>query len=124
MPRQSQVISVVDDSRSMREALDSLLRSYGYEVRGFASAEDFLDAGAPDSWGLLISDVRLPGMSGLELQRHLAQTGVGLPTVLMAGHDCDDGTFAARALRDGAVAFLHKPFEHTLLLAAIQQAWR
>lgn len=118
----SPVISIVDDDESVRQSLTSLLRSVGFRVRAFASAEEFLKSGQPDATGCLLLDVRMPGMSGLELQRHLAAADVRVPIVFLTAQG--DREVRARALRAGAVAFLVKPFSEKALLDAIQAALR
>ena len=114
------VIAIVDDDASIREALQSLLRSVGWRAAGFASAEDFLQSGQGQTTACLLLDVRLPGMSGLELQRQLATAHDPLPIIFITAHG-DEAT-RARALRAGAVAFLAKPFSDEVLLRAVQAA--
>jgi FixJ family two-component response regulator len=115
------LISIVDDDASLRASLDNLLRSAGYRARAFASAEAFLSAnmGLADT-ACLVLDVRMPGMSGLDLQGQLRASGEGLPIVFVTSHVDDD--VRARALHAGAVAFLYKPFREEDLLDAIQRA--
>jgi len=113
-------ISVVDDDESIREALESLLRSAGFEVDVFSSAEQLLNSGRLSEVGCLIVDVRMPGMTGLELQRRLASSGSRIPIIFITAH----GDEAAReqALRAGAAAFLRKPFSDQALLNALEAA--
>jgi FixJ family two-component response regulator len=112
------IISIVDDDQSVRQSLASLLRSVGFAVRAFGSAEDFLKAGQPGATGCLLLDLRMPGMSGLELQ--LAAAGVRVPSVFLTAHGDEEAR--ARALRAGAVAFLTKPFSENALLDAVRVA--
>jgi FixJ family two-component response regulator len=114
------LIAVVDDDASIRRALQGLLRSVGFRAAAFASAEDFLQASQLQDTACLIVDVRMPGMSGLELQRHLATTNRPIPLIFITAHG--DAEARARALRAGAVDFLYKPFSEEGLLRAIQSA--
>lgn len=114
------VISVVDDDRSVRSAISSLLRSEGFASRSFESAEDFLESGLKSVTRCLILDVRMKGMSGLELQSVLIGAGVATPTVFISAH-ADSGA-RARAMNSGAVAFLSKPFSKEELLSCVQAA--
>ena len=114
------LISIVDDEACVRESLSSLIRSVGYETKEHASAEDFLTWGRWDETACLILDVRLPGMGGLELQRHLTEMQVGRPIVFISGHATESEQ--ASAMMRGAVAFLHKPFSDESLLKAIRES--
>jgi FixJ family two-component response regulator len=111
------LISVVDDDDSVREALESLLRSAGFKAEVFASAEQFLNSDRAREVDCLIVDVRMPGMNGLELQRRLAAGGSRVPIVFITAHG--DELARAHALRAGAVAFLRKPFSEQALLNAV-----
>jgi FixJ family two-component response regulator len=113
-------IAIVEDDSGMREALTRMLKAAGFEARGYCSAEAFLDDEPPDDPGCLVLDVHLPGVSGLELQRTLIDSGRAHPVVFITAHD----TAAARKEADelDAVAFLTKPFEGRLLLGAVQRA--
>ena len=113
-------IFVVDDDASMREALKNLLRSVGLEVETFENAQEFLSARHSEAPGCLILDVRLPGLSGLDLQRQLAEANVHLPIIFITGHG--DIQMSVRAIKAGAVEFLTKPFRDQDLLDAVQQA--
>ncbi len=120
MSKEKPVVFVVDDDLSMREALNNLLRSVGLEVETFGTAQEFLfsqRAGAP---GCLVLDVRLPGFSGLDLQRQLAEAKIQLPIVFITAHG--DIPMSVRAMKAGAVEFLTKPFRDQDLLDAVQQA--
>src|SRR5215468_6038154 len=114
------LIAVVDDDTSMRGALQSLLRSVGLRAAVFASAEDFLQAGQLQDTACVILDVRMPRMSGLELQRQLATTNCPIPLIFITAHG--DEAARAQALRAGAVDFLYKPFQDESLLRAIRSA--
>ena len=110
-------IFVVEDDASMRTALKNLLKSVGLEARLFASAQEFLEDKRPDVPSCLILDVRLPGLSGLDLQRELAGTGIHIPIIFITAHG--DIPTSVRAMKAGAVDFLTKPFRDQDLLDAI-----
>jgi len=114
------IVFIVDDDRSIREALTSLLRSVGLSVETFASAREFLTRQQLDTPGCLVLDVRLPGLSGLDLQHELAAAQINLPIIFITGHG--DIPMTVRAMKAGAVEFLTKPFRDQDLLDAIQQA--
>jgi len=113
------LVYVVDDDPSVRKALERLLRSAGYDARTFASALGFMDSDPPDAPGCLVLDIRMPKLTGLDLQDRLAEKGISLPIVFITGH----GTVPAsvRALKAGAVDFLEKPFDDGDLLAAVSR---
>lgn len=115
-------VYVVDDDLSVREALSSLIRSVGLRVETFASAAAFLAAPRHPGVGCLILDVRMPGLSGLELQNQLVQSGAATRIIFITGHG--DIPMAVRAMKKGAVEFLSKPFCDEDLLAAIRAALR
>lgn len=115
------LISVVDDDDSVRESLESLLRSLGFAVKVFASAEDFLKSDYLRDTACLILDVRMPGMSGIELQRHLVASHSELPVIFITAHGFEQET-RSRAIRDGAVDYLSKPFSEDALLNAVRRA--
>ena len=114
------VVASVDDDDSIRTALNSLLRSLGVRVAAFASAEDFVESAHTGDTACLIVDVRLPGISGLDLQRELVASGRRLPTIFISAHD--DAPVRRQAVKGGAVAFLGKPFADQALLEAIRAA--
>ena len=116
----AEMVFVIDDDESIREALKSLIRSVGLSVETFASAQDFLESSRPDVPSCLILDVRMPGLSGLDLQRDLAETSIHIPIIFITGHG--DIPMSVRAMKAGAVEFLTKPFRDQDLLDAIQQA--
>jgi FixJ family two-component response regulator len=113
-------VFVVDDDRSLRISTERLLRSLGFAVQTFASAREFLAHGRPDGPACLLLDVRMPGVSGLDLQRELAQSGVQIPIVFLTGHG--DIPMTVRAMKAGAVEFLTKPVRKQALIDAIQAA--
>ena len=113
------VVHVVDDEEGMRQSLAMLLEAAGYHVRLYPSAKPFLAHG-PSSTGCIVSDVRMPGMDGLDLLGHLREARSRLPVVLITGHA--DVRMAVAALRAGAADFLEKPFEVDDLLTAIENA--
>src|SRR5262245_29359135 len=120
MPQSSLVVATVDDDRRVRESVQSVLESAGYEAVTFESAEAFLESGTLSSVRLVIADVCLPGMDGRELQRRIRQERRQLPIILITAHDDDD--VRRQALRDGAVAFLVKPFDGGDLLEYVARA--
>jgi FixJ family two-component response regulator len=113
-------VFVVDDDEAIREALKSLISSVGLAVETFASAREFLQSRGPDVPGCLVLDVRLPGLSGLDLQRELASANMNTQIIFITGHG--DIPMTVRAMKAGAVEFLTKPFRDQDLLDAIQQA--
>jgi two-component system response regulator FixJ len=113
-------VFVVDDDRAVRESLALLVQSVGLEVETFAGAGEFLDAYRPDRCGCLITDIRMPGMSGLELQERLTADGYHIPVIVLTGFG--DVPAAVRALKGGAVDFVEKPFNPQALLDLVQQA--
>jgi FixJ family two-component response regulator len=120
MNSEEPIIFAIDDDASMREALSRLFRSVRMRARIFASGEEFLAFERPDAPACLVLDVRLPGLSGLELQRELADAGI--PIIFITGHG--DIPMSVEAMKAGAVEFLTKPFRDQVLLDAIQQAIR
>jgi FixJ family two-component response regulator len=116
------VVSVIDDDASVRSSLENLLRSVGMSVAVFASAKEFLASPHSDAPGCLVLDVRLPGMSGLDLQEQLTRSRPDLPIVFITGHG--DIPMTVRAMKAGAVEFLTKPFGDEDLIEAVQQALR
>ncbi len=113
-------VFVVDDDQAVRESLALLVQSVGLEADTFASAREFLDAYQPDRRGCLITDIRMPGMSGLELQEQLSADGHHIPVIVLTGFG--DVPTAVRALKGGAVDFVEKPFNPQSLLDLVQQA--
>ena len=113
-------VYVVDDDASMRDALGSLIRSAGLRVQLFSSAQEFLREKAPEGPACLVLDMRLPGASGMDLQRELAAANNPIPIIFITGHG--DIPMSVRAMKAGALEFLTKPFRDEDLLAAIAQA--
>jgi FixJ family two-component response regulator len=116
----SPLISVVDDDDSVRESIGGLIRSVGFAVKAFASAEEFLTSDRLPDTDCLILDVRMPGMNGLELQRRLAASHMSIPVIFITAHG--DEETRVRALNGGAVDYLLKPFSEEALLNAINTA--
>ena len=114
------MVFVVDDDAPMRKSLENLIRSVGLRVEVFASAREFLRSQRPDVPSCLVLDVRLPGLSGLDLQRQTSNPRMEIPIVFITGHG--DIPMSVRAIKAGAVEFLAKPFREQDLLDAIQQA--
>lgn len=114
------LVSVVDDSDSVRESLPDLLESAGFTVQAFSSAEAFLGSGGPEVTSCLILDVGLPGMSGPDLQRELKRRGKAIPIVFITAQG--DKSLHPRLVGEGAAACLFKPFSDTALLDAVEFA--
>ena len=113
-------VFVVDDDQAMRNSLKWLIESVGVQVESFASADEFLVQYQPGRHGCLVLDVRMPGMSGLDLQEQLAQQNINIPVVIITGHG--DVPMAVRAMKSGAIDFIEKPFNDEALLDAIRRA--
>ncbi|MCW8918663.1 MAG: response regulator transcription factor [Gammaproteobacteria bacterium] len=113
-------VFIVDDDAAVRDSLAFLMQSVGLPARCFDSAVDFLQAAPPPAAGCLLLDIRMPGMSGLELQGVLEERGIRLPLIFISGHA--DVPMAVRALKAGAFDFVEKPFNDQLLLDAVQRA--
>ena len=120
MPESDAIVLVVDDDLSVREALESLIRSAGLRVETFASAQEFLARPRADLPSCLVLDVRLPGLSGLDLQKRMAEANLEIPIIFITGHG--NVPAAVQAMKAGALEFLTKPFTDRDLLEAIQQA--
>ena len=114
------VVFIVDDDASVRRSIRDLLESVALQSEAFATPQEFLASQRADRPGCLVLDVRLPGMSGLDFQRALAEAGVSLPVIFITGHG--DVPMSVQAMKSGAVEFLMKPFRTQELLDAIQQA--
>ena len=115
-------VAVIEDDESVREATERLLRLLGYVTASFASAEDFLNSGSVRDTACLITDVHLPGMSGVELQRRLILDGQGMPIIFVTAFP-DEGV-RRRVLREGALGYLSKPFQEDNLIACLERALR
>ena len=114
------IVFVVDDDEGMRQSLKNLIGSVGLRVEAFASAQEFLRSKLTDMPGCLVLDVRLPGLSGLDLQKRMVEAGIEIPIIFITGHG--DIPMTVRAMKAGAMEFLTKPFRDQDLLDAIQQA--
>ena len=114
------LISVVDDDESVRRSISRLMKSAGFRAENFASAEDFIRSGRAKDSACLILDLQMPGMDGLQLQRHLAAAGYRIPIIFITGHS--DETKQAQAIQAGAVRFLCKPFNEEDLFDGIRLA--
>jgi FixJ family two-component response regulator len=118
MPEATATVIVIDDDPAIRESIGGLLRSVGLQAKLFASVDEFLKAGRPDAPTCLVLDVRLPGRSGLDLQRELGAANIHLPIIFITGYG--DIPMSVRAMKGGAIEFLTKPFRDQDLLDAIQ----
>jgi FixJ family two-component response regulator len=116
----SRLIAIVDDDKSVQSALQDLIESEGLSTLCFGSAEQFLDSGAQHAAGCLIADIRMPGMSGIELQAKLKADRCRIPIIFITAHG--DARMRIQAMRDGAVEFLTKPFDNAVLLETVHAA--
>jgi FixJ family two-component response regulator len=116
----AKLVAIVDDDDSMRSALAGLLKAVGLPTQAFASAEEFIKSGQQHQTACLIADIRMPGMSGLELQAHLNAERCRIPTIFITAHG--DAKMRMQALREGAVEFLAKPFDDEALLDSVRAA--
>jgi FixJ family two-component response regulator len=114
------IISVVDDDESARRSTTLLVESFGFQAAGFESADSLLKSGQLQETSCLIVDVQMPGMNGLQLQRHLAASGYKIPIIFITAHDNKESR--QQAMQAGADAFLSKPFNDDLLLETIRAA--
>ena len=114
------VVYIVDDDSAIRDALSFLMKSIGFESKAYASAETFLNQANFDRPGCLVVDVRMHGMSGLELQQVLNERGIALPVIIITGHG--DVPMAVQAMKAGAVDFLEKPYDNEVLITRIRQS--
>jgi two-component system, LuxR family, response regulator FixJ len=112
------VVFIVDDDPSLRRSLRNLLTSVGFRVQTFESAEAFLESGSGEHAGCLVLDLRMPGMSGLDLLRHLKTSGSRIPVIVLTAHGDDDAR--RQSLGAGAVAFFDKPFQSDALIGAVR----
>jgi FixJ family two-component response regulator len=119
-PGDAPVVFIVDDDARVRQSIQDLLSSVALRSEAFATPQEFLDNKPADCPGCLVLDVRLPGMSGLDFQRGLAEAGMTIPVIFITGHG--DVPMTVRAMKSGAVEFLTKPFRPQELLDAVQQA--
>ena len=114
------MVAVIDDDESYRGAVQRLLKAEGFSVQSFGSAEDFLNSGRQHETGCLVADIRMPGMSGLDLQAKLNADHCPIPTIFITAHGDED--LRLQAMRGGAVKFLMKPFDGETLLEAVRVA--
>jgi len=119
MSQEQPVVYLIDDDESVREGIADLLRSVGHQVKSFGSAQEFLDGTRPDAAGCIVLDVRLPGPSGLEVQRTLIKKRIRLPIIFISAHG--DISMTVRAIKSGAIEFLTKPVHEQHLLDAVQE---
>ena len=120
MQRSEAIVAIVDDDSSVRQGLHRLIRSAGWKAETFASAQEFLDRPPAEAPSCLVLDLQLPGLSGLDLQKLMAQTDLEIPIVFLTGHG--DIPASVQAMKAGAIEFLTKPVEEGDLLRAIQEA--
>jgi len=116
----TRIVAIVDDDESVRRALEGLLKAVGLRAIGFPSAEEFLNSGQQHNTACLVTDIRMPGMSGLDLQARLNSQNVKIPTIFITAHG--DANMRMQALRAGAVEFLAKPFNDEVLLEHVKAA--
>ena len=114
------IVFVVDDDDAVRDSLSMLIEAVGLKVRTYGNAQDFLDAYDPGQGGCLVLDVRMPGMSGLELQSKLVAKGITIPVIIITGHG--DVYMAVEAMKAGVIDFVEKPFRDQVLLDSIPRA--
>jgi FixJ family two-component response regulator len=120
MARRSNLVVIVDDDESIQDAVQDLLESAGLPAKAFGSAEEFLESGLCGQTGCLIADLRMPRMSGLDLQARLKVDRCNVPIIFITAHG--DGRTRLQAMREGAVEFLSKPFDHEILLQKVRAA--
>jgi len=118
--RDAKLVAIVDDDARVRNALHGLMKVFGLQAHTFESAEEFLESGEQESTGCLITDVRMPGMSGLELQAVLRASNIGIPTIFITAHG--DEKMRKQALSAGALEFIAKPFDDEALVASVRAA--
>jgi two-component system, LuxR family, response regulator FixJ len=119
-PRCTDWVAIVDDDASVRAAIHGVLKSAGFEATPFASGEDFLAAYQVDHPACIITDIKMPGMSGFDLQKHLANDGNEVPVIFISSHGTEKSR--ARAVEAGAIGFLDKPFDDEALLELVRRA--
>ena len=120
MPSEEAIVHVIDDDEAIRQSLAFLLQAAKLEVKTYSTAMAFLDALPDSASGCVITDVRMPGMSGVDLLRRLKELKIGVPVIVITGHG--DVALAVEAMKVGAVDFLEKPFDDDVLLASVQSA--
>jgi two-component system response regulator FixJ len=122
MPLELSIVHVIDDDEALRESLTFLLRTADLEAKSYASAAAFLDALPVAGLGCIVTDIRMPGLSGLDLLRRLRELGSNIPVIVITGHA--DVPLAVEAMKFGAVDFLEKPFNDNILLESVRTALR
>jgi two-component system, LuxR family, response regulator FixJ len=122
MPSENAVVHVIDDDEAIRQSLEFLLQTARIAVKTYPTATAFLEALPDVGSGCIVTDVRMPGMSGIELLRRLQELAIGVPVIVVTGHG--DVPLAVEAMRIGAVDFLEKPFDDEVLLASVRSALR
>jgi two-component system, LuxR family, response regulator FixJ len=120
MPSETGIVHIIDDDEALRDSLTFLLRAAGFQVTSYASAAAFLNTLPAPGLSCIISDVRMPGLSGIDLLRRLKELGVRMPVIVVTGHG--DVPLAVEAMKFGAVDFLEKPFDDEVLLASVRSA--
>ncbi len=120
MDKQRFCIYIIDDDKGMRDSLTWLVKSSGYDAASFASAESFINNISDNKLGCVIADIRMPGMSGLELYQQLSQMDFHMPVIIITGHG--DISMAVKALKDGIFDFVEKPFDDKIILDSIRMA--
>ena len=116
----AKLVAIVDDDELVRDALEDLITVVGLTARAFASGQEFLDSGQKNQTACLIADIRMPGLSGLDLQARLKSEQRDIPIIFVTAHG--DATLRLQALREGAVEFLQKPFDNDVLLQHVRAA--
>src|SRR5579864_1871839 len=122
MPPEPSIVHVIDDDEALRESLTFLLRTAELEAKSYASATAFLDALPLVGLSCIVTDIRMPGLSGLDLLRRLKELGSSIPVIVITGHA--DVPLAVEAMKFGAIDFLEKPFDDTILLQSVRTALR
>ena len=120
MPSDADIVHVVDDDEAMRDSMAFLLRAENFQVKTYADAADFLNALPQINTGCIVTDVRMPGMSGIELLQRLRELKVSLPVIVVSGHG--DVPLAVEAMKTGALDFIEKPFDDEVFLHAVRMA--
>ena len=120
MPSDADIVHVVDDDEAMRDSMAFLLRAENFQVKTYADAADFLNALPQINTGCIVTDVRMPGMSGIELLQRLRELKVSLPVIVVSGHG--DVPLAVEAMKTGALDFIEKPFDDEVFLRAVRMA--
>lgn len=120
MPSDSDIVHVVDDDEAMRDSMAFLLRAENFQVKTYADATNFLEALPQIKTGCVVTDVRMPGMSGIELLQRLRELKVSLPVIVVSGHG--DVPLAVEAMKTGALDFIEKPFDDEVFLRAVRMA--